>query len=181
MYIWCAIDIDEQVRKIRRAIEEICLKRNLKNPALTLPFHISLKISCEVKDQDFEAAVERIGSIFSGTDRFEVLPVGIEREGGIVWIRHQKNEQLCRLHDNFVELFSEEYGSKPHKFDLDFAYHTSLYVGEESLAKEIYETMVGKAIPERIIADSFIIGCSESGKAGEYRVIKKYNIQGETK
>ena len=180
MYIWCAVDLEDQLAEVRRTVEAVCADVGGENPALTLPLHISLKISCEVDDLRFEEAVRVISAHFSGIRPFEIATEGIERQGGILWIRHCESDELCDLHDWLVELFREEYGVMPHAFDLCFAYHSSLYVGDENKAIAIQERLSGMEIPDRLIADRFVIGCSESGKAGEYRVVlsSKFKMQG---
>lgn len=174
MFIWCAIDLDRQLGKIRKSAEEASNTLGVGNPALTLPLHISLKISCEIEDSRFDEAVKLISAHFSGIRPFEITPIGIERCGGVVWIRHEESEELSALHKWLVNLFKENYGVIPHQFDLEFAYHSSLYVGDEADAEQAYEMLKDEPIPCRLIADKFVIGCSESGRAGEYKVIKKY-------
>lgn len=176
MYIWCAIDIDEQVAKARQKVAWVCAEMGIENPTLTLPYHISLKISCEVADDRVREAKDRINAYFSAIRPFEIATEGIERQGGIVWIKHRESEELRAIHSWLVELFDRQYGVPPHEFDLSFAYHTSLYVGDEETARMIYDVVKGEPIPEELVADRFVIGCSESGKAGEYRVIKTYHI-----
>ena len=172
MYIWCAIDIDGQVAKARQKVAWVCAEMGIENPTLTLPYHISLKISCEVDDLRFEEAVRVISAHFSGIRPFKIATEDIERQGGILWIKHRESEELRAIHSWLVELFDRQYGVPPHAFDLSFAYHTSLYVGDEETARMIYDLVKDEPIPEGLVANRFVIGCSESGKAGEYRVIK---------
>ena len=172
MYIWCAIDLDNQLGEIRKHAEEASDALGVGNPALTLPLHISLKISCEIDDSRFDEAAGEISAHFSGINPFEIMPIGIEICGGVVWIRHRECRELTELHRWLVRLFEEKYSSKPHPFDLEFAYHSSLFVGDEEDARRAYEILKDASLPDRFTAREFVIGCSESGRAGEYRVIK---------
>ena len=43
MYIWIAIDVDDQVRELRSDAEKYVKEHLLTSSTLTLPFHISLK------------------------------------------------------------------------------------------------------------------------------------------
>lgn len=177
MYIWCAIDLDRQLLGLHSAAEKVSFEVGKGNPALTLPLHISLKISCEVEDRRFDEVVEEISAHFSGESPFEITPICVERCGGVVWIRHRETPELSSLHEWLVDLFRDKYGSVPHEFDLDFAYHSSLFVGEEGDAIRAYELLKSVKLPERLMADSFVIGCSESGKAGEYKVIRNSKFE----
>ena len=134
--------------------------------------HISLKISCQIKTKKLPQAVERLSRKLEEIKSFELTPECIEREGGVVWIRHRESEQLRELHQWVVDFFLGQYGVMPHKFDLEFAYHTSLFVGNEEEATRAFALLKDEPLPERLTAEKYVIGVSESGKAGEYRVIK---------
>ena len=174
MYIWTAIDLGRQVDGIRKRAEAVCSEMGVDNPALTLPSHISLKISCEIDDRYFDEAVERLSEKFEETLPFEIKRDDIEQNGGIVWIKHFPSDKLQALHNFLVEFF-RKYGCSDHIFDSDFAFHTSLYVGKADVAEKIYEEIKNTDIPDRLTVESFIIGCSETGLAGEYRVLKRIN------
>ena len=45
MYLWTAIDVDEPLEKLREKVAWAAQKAGIPNTALTLPLHISLKIS----------------------------------------------------------------------------------------------------------------------------------------
>ncbi len=172
MYIWCAIDLDRQLSELHSAAEKVSLEMGACNPALTLPLHISLKISCEVEDCRFDEAVDEISAFFSGESSFEITPICIERCGGVTWIRYRETPELSSLHEWLVALFRDKYGARPHEFDFEFAYHTSLFVGNEEEATRAFTLLKDEPLPQRLTADRYVIGVSESGKAGEYRVIK---------
>ena len=172
MYIWTAIDVDRQLLELRECAKKASLELGVSNPALTLPLHISLKISTEINDDCFDEAVEAINEYFLSLLPFEIEVTGIERCDGVVWVRHRENEFLSKIHLWLVDFFYQRYGVMPHEFDLDFAYHSSLFVGSEDEAKAAFELLKDRETPRKLIAEKFIIGCSESGKAGEYRVIK---------
>ena len=109
MYIWCAIDLSGQLKELRESTEAVCRQMEIYNPALTLPSHISLKISCEIDDSFFDEAVGRLCKKFQETHSFEIKPDGIERQGGIVWIKHHPSCDLYALHLWLVDFF-KEYG-----------------------------------------------------------------------
>ena len=64
MYIWFAIDVDEQVNILRKNAEVYVQDKGLYSPTLTLPFHISLKISFNVSDGIFQDILNDIRVFF---------------------------------------------------------------------------------------------------------------------
>ncbi|MBQ7326597.1 MAG: VanZ family protein [Clostridia bacterium] len=172
IFIWTAIDVSGQADGLTERAREVSERIAAENPALSLPMHISLKISCQIKTKKLPQAVERLSRKLEEIKSFELTPECIEREGGVVWIRHRESEQLRELHQWVVDFFLGQYGVMPHKFDLEFAYHTSLFVGNEEEATRAFALLKDEPLPERLTAEKYVIGVSESGKAGEYRVIK---------
>ncbi len=178
IYVWCAVDLNRQLKDQREAAEGVGEELGVSNPALTLPLHISLKISCRIGRSRVKKAVKTIGKRLSKSVHLEIKPLCIERCGGVVWIRHEESPQLKALHEWLVRLFKTRYGVTPHEFDLDFAYHSSLFVGDEVTSEAAYELLRDIPLPERLIADGFVIGISESGKAGEYKVVQSVRCRG---
>lgn len=172
VFIWTAIDVSGQADELTERAREVSERIDAENPALSLPMHISLKISCQIKTKNLPQAVEGLSRKLEETRSFNLTPECIEREGGVVWIRHRENERLRQLHQWVVDFFLDQYGVMPHKFDLEFAYHTSLFVGNEEEATRAFALLKDEPLPQRLTAEKYVIGVSESGKAGEYRVIK---------
>lgn len=173
-YLWVAIDIDRQLKELRNQVKLVADRLGSSNTALTLPLHISLRISFPVEDSVFEEAVRRIGGYYAGLSPFEVEVQGIERNGNIVWLKMKGNEQLDRIHADLVEIFQKEYGVPPHTYDRAFLYHATLWMGkDEAQAEEAYECLKQEKLPGRLVAEKFVIGCSETGRAGEFRVIQE--------
>ena len=64
MYIWVAIDVNEQVSKLRKVAENYMNEQGLSSTTFSLPFHISLKISFQIPDDKFEDAVSDIRDFY---------------------------------------------------------------------------------------------------------------------
>ena len=176
MYIWVAADVDGQLGTIREKIEKICSNGNMANSALTLPLHISLKISCEIEDALFLGAVDKISEYFSTLSPFTIRTGKAEINGNILWIKIADSDKLCRIHEDLDNLFESGYGIARHPFDREFIFHTTLFYGEGAGSGIVGEAIKNERLPEVLLIDKFIIGCSESGKAGEYRVIKEISV-----
>ena len=174
MYIWCALDLDRALCGIRRAAIEYNTRLRLSELAFTLPQHLSLAISFEVEDGAWREAVELIEHTAKDVPPPTLTPLGVERQGDIIWIAFEKSEPLGRLHSLILNDVKGELGIPPHTFDLDFRYHSTLFLGGDGAAlSEMAEHLSKIALPQSLIADGYLIGISESGRAGEYRVVRK--------
>ncbi len=175
MYLWTAIDVDEPLEKLREKVAWAAQKAGIPNTALTLPLHISLKISFPLDDSLFTAAVSRISEYYQTLSPFYVEVQEIGQNGTIVWIKMKENKELDKIHKDLMDIFLKEYGVQPHVYDLAFCYHSTLWMGaDEAKAKEVYADLQQEELPERLTAKKFVIGCSESGRAGEFRVIREF-------
>lgn len=176
MYVWTAIDVDEPLKKLKSKVAYVTEKAGVPNTALTLPLHISLRISFWLDDSLFWEAVNRISEYYQTLSAFHVRVQGIEQKGNIVWIKIEENKELDKIHKDLVGIFLKEYGVQPHAYDQAFLYHATLWMGEDAAkAEEAYSDLRQEELPDRLAAKKFVIGCSESGTAGEFRVIREFS------
>lgn len=177
MYIWVAIDVNEQVRELRENAENYMKQQGLSSTTFTLPFHISLKISFQIPNDKFEEAVSDIRDFYKSLKSFQIIVKGIEQAGPIVWITMQDNVKLDDIHKKLDEMLFEKYGVIQHAFDKDFRFHTSVLMihNEEQIIKA-FDAIKDTNIPEILRADRFIIGSSVEGRAGTYSVIEEIEL-----
>lgn len=178
MYIWVACDLSDPLGKVR----EDCLYLNrdigADEVAFTLPQHVSLKISFRIDDIFFESAVADIGEYFEKAEPFCLASPTLELSGNIIWLRFADEEPLVRMHRALDAMMLQKYGVPQHAFDKCFAFHSTLFIDNDSeKLGRVYNEIAKISLPEKIMVDSFIIGTSESGKAGEYRVIDNISIK----
>ena len=172
MYVWIACDLSSGLAEIRRKCIEYNRDLHLSELAFSLPQHMSLKISFEVEDAVLESVIDAVESYLSQQRAFSISAPVPEMIPGILWLRFSENANLKRLHDELDILLSSRFGVSRHEYDRCFKFHSTLFMdGSEGLF-EMYRRISSLAIPSELIIDSFIIGISESGKAGEYRVFK---------
>lgn len=177
MYIWVAIDVNEQVSKLREVAENYMNEQGLSSTTFTLPFHISLKISFQIPDDKFEDAVSDIREFYKSLKPFEIKTKGIERAGSIVWIAMQYSNELVDIHKELDEMMFKKYGVVQHDFDKDFQFHTSvLALNNEVDTLKAYDAIKDNDIPKTLRAESFIIGSSAEGLAGTYSVIEEVEL-----
>ena len=173
MYLWTAIDVDEQLAPVREEAKRIEKAVVFQESNITLPLHISLKISCPVPEERFEEALADLTGILEKAGTFAVRTKGIELHDTICWIGMEENPCLRTLHDRLDRLFLEKYRIPPHKYDLDFQFHATLFLDSDSKkVKEAFLLMKDTAVPKVLKAEKFLIGMSPEGKMGTYRVIR---------
>ena len=177
MYIWVAIDVNEQVSKLREIAENYMNEQGLSSTTFTLPFHISLKISFQIPNDKFEDVVSDIRDFYKSLKPFEVKTKAIEQAGSIVWIAMQDVDELADIHKKLDEMLFEKYGVVQHDFDKDFKFHTSvLALNDEVDLLKAYDAIKDTEIPKTLRAERFIIGSSVEGLAGTYSVIEEVEL-----
>ncbi len=177
MYLWVAIDVNEQVSELRENAENYIKEQELSSTTFSLPFHISLKISFQIPNDKFEDAVSDICDFYKSLKPFQIIVKGIEQAGSIVWITMQDSSELADIHKKLDEMLFEKYGVIQHDFDKDFKFHTSVLTlyNEEQIAKA-FNAIKDTHVPEILRAERFIIGSSVEGRAGTYNVIKEIEL-----
>ncbi len=176
MYLWTAIDVSEQLHPLRRDVERISRELDLDNGALTLPFHISLRISCPIDDALYEQAVDATEAYLSSLSPFIVRVKGVHRNGDIIWCVMESNPDLEDLHKRLIDFMSADFGVGTHPFDRMFLYHATLFIGAGEKTEAAFARIRSARTPETLTANRFVIGASESGKIGEYRVIRRISV-----
>lgn len=178
MHIWLAINLDDQLREIRARAEKIEQSIAPQNSAFTLPMHVSLKISFYVPGEDYAAVKSAILEYFKMVSPFDIETDGVEKENSIVWLRMKENKSLNRIHCDLDRLMAERFGIAPHPFDLGFKFHSTLFIDtDEEKSNSAYLALKDLAIPKILHANSLIIGSSETGKMGTYKVTDIMEIQ----
>lgn len=178
MYIWLAVNVDEQLKHLRCKAKEVTEKLQSQNSALTLPLHISLRISFKVDDAVFEKVVDRISSYFASITPFDIETKNIEKSRGIVWLKMAENGTLMKIHNDLVDLLQTGFGIPPHEFDRAYLFHVTFYMSEDaSNADAAYAYLKDEYFPNSLAANKLVIGSSQTGRAGEYQVIKTFELK----
>lgn len=173
MYIWFAVDINNSLKHLRKQAikisDSICFKEN----NYSLPFHISLKISCEINENDLSNIVSDVSKYYETLKPFKVNVDKIELNGSICWLKIKENKNLIKIHNYLDDLLFNKYGYKLHPFDLNFIYHTTLFLDSDlEKIKEAYSLIKDEKLLKTITCSKFIIGGSINGEIGTYSVYK---------
>ena len=130
--LWVGIGVDEQLQSIRNRIAELEKELGISNSNLTLPFHISLKMSFAVDRDKASEVINAIEAYYRTLKPFQISVYGIEYHETIAWIRMTENETLDRIHDDLNELLFDRFGIGLHEYDRDYLFHTTLFMDEDA-------------------------------------------------
>lgn len=175
MYVWIGIDVDSQLAEVKSKAQEIEREAGFPNSNFTLPLHVSLKISFPVESYLFDGVKADIISVFDESEQFCIKVRGVEFEGNICWIRMERCDALDSIHDKLNSVMLEKYGIPLHEYDLDYKYHTTLFMDSDfEKVSRAYGMLGNVNIPQMLSADKFVIGTSENGALGTYKVVYEY-------
>ena len=173
MHIWTGIDVDDQLRGLSLRRREIEREVGIISSVVTLPLHVSMKMSFPMADERAEAVIDSIDAFCRTLPPLEADVRDIENAGEIVWIRLIRNAALDDAHARLVDLLQTRFGVAPHPYDLDFLFHTTLFMdGDAEKISRAYEAVRGASLPPRLRLDSFVIGTSPEGVTGTYRIVR---------
>jgi 2'-5' RNA ligase len=171
MFVWVGIDVDSQLKEIKEITKVIENELIFKHSNFTLPLHISLKISFEINDEIFQNVIDDIIKIYTEIPPFEIRTKELSYENNISWILMEENPILIDLSNKINHLMLTKYDVPLHEYDLDYKFHTTLFMDENSeKVKQAYNKIQHIKLPVSLKAERFLIGLSESGKLGTYRV-----------
>lgn len=176
MLVLSAILIENQLKELREQALKIGQQMGVKCPLKVLPMHVSLKIGIEVDKENLDFCVDAICDIYSKTEPFSVEVEGLELSGGIVWLRFKENQKLTDLHAALVELGKKRFGSEPDGMDLDFKFHSTLFMDGEKDLSLAFEELSKVKLPQEITVRNFLIGTSDNGKPEGYSVYKHFSL-----
>ena len=174
MYIWVGINVDRQILSLKEKVRATENKLGFQNSNFTLPFHISLKISFLIDDCDFDHIIEDIRNIYKSTAPFEIEVKGIEWENNIAWIRMKENSDLTSLSQRINQMLLEKYRIPLHEYDLDFKFHTTLFMDDDREKVRIaFDEVKACPLPDKLIVNRLLIGGSPAGKLGTFNIIEE--------
>ncbi len=173
MFVWVGINVEEQLGNIRHAVDGVFEKTDISNVTCQLPLHISLKISFEIENSLFDSVLNDITAVYKKQKPFDIKVKGIEKHENIEWIRMYSNESIERLSTELNMMLREKYGIPLHEYDLDFIFHTTLFMDDDAKKITAAHALLGDvSLPEALVADTFVIGISDNGDNGTYRVYR---------
>ncbi len=177
MYVWLGANIDEQLMDFKKNIFGIAKQNNLTTQLEYHPAHISLIISFETKDINFENIVSNVCEYYNTLSNFDVEPSKIEIENDILWLRHEENSNLIKIHNDLCDLVSTNHKIKLHPFDFQFKYHTTLFLNANKIDNEIIDKIKKLEIPGKITINELFVGFSNDNKSENYKIFKSVKLR----
>lgn len=176
MYIWIGCKLPE---KFEQEIRSFCLARNqqvgLDTAAFSLPQHISLKISFETSRE--EEILEDLTQFASAQAPFSVRINGIEQMGNILWMTVEENINLQKLHKALDTRLKSRFEVPQHEFDICFQFHSTLFIdSDREKIAQMKALLTDYPFPQLLMVDALILGVSETGRPGTYRVVRKIGL-----
>jgi 2'-5' RNA ligase len=177
MFVWVGINVEEQLKETRMAVDGVFEKIAISNVTCQLPLHITLKIYFNIENELFESVLKDIESIYHTQKPFEIDIKGIEKHENIMWIRMYSNAEIEELATKLNLMLKEKYNIPLHEYDLDFIFHTTLFMDDDAEKINIAHNLLSDlALPKTLMANRFVIGTSETGENGTYRVYKTIEV-----
>jgi 2'-5' RNA ligase len=176
MFVWigCKLPWDFE-QEIRTRCLELNRGIGLDTAAFSLPQHISLKISFETKQP--EAVLEDLSAWLGEQTAFAVHVRNPEQAGNILWLPVAENPHLKRLHQQLDHRLEQEFNVPQHPFDKQFLFHSTLFIDEDAeKITAMLHLLADDPMERELLVDTFLLGLSETGKAGSYRVVRQIKV-----
>ena len=176
MYLWIGCKLPEDFQQeIRTHCRKLNEKIGLETIAFGLPQHISLKISFSTDHS--EEILADLESFLSGQPPFSVQVTGIQQLGSILWLCTAENDVLQRLHRELDDRLESRFGIAQHEFDKAFQFHSTLYLDADTeKIAQMHSALRDYPFARRLPIDTFLLGLSETGKPGTYRVVRQIDL-----
>lgn len=170
MYIWIGIETESQLKTIKEKAQKIENQIGFLHSNFTLPLHISLKMPFKI-DEDYTLLIDDLLKRFKDINPFDMQTNGIRFENIICWISIKRNNELDTLHDYINVFLNRKYNIPLHEYDTDYKYHTTLFSDkDESKVFRCYNLIAKEPIPDILKANTILIGVSESGNLGTFKI-----------
>ena len=176
MYLWIGCKLPESYqREIRAHCRILNETIGLDTVAFDLPQHISLKISFSTDRA--EEVLSDLEGYLSAQSPFTVQITGLQQLGSILWLCAAENETLKRLHRQLDDRLEHRFGVPRHEFDKAFQFHSTLFLDANTeKIIQMREALRDYPFARTLSVDAFLLGLSETGKPGSYRVVRQIKL-----
>ena len=176
MYIWTGCKLPEDFASfIRSRCVELNRDIGLSTVAFSLPQHISLKISFQ--SEDYNEILDYLEDYLSKQSPFSLCMQNPEQAGSILWMPVEENHRLRQLHEQLDAQLEQHFGVPQHQFDKYFLFHSTLFMDSDTdKIAQMCRMLEEYPIERELQVDTFLLGLSETGKPGTYRVVREIKV-----
>lgn len=176
MYLWIGCKLPEE---FAQRLRQQCLKRNetigLDTVAFTLPQHISLKISFPA--EHWTEIIDWLEQHLGRQQPFTVQLLPPQRRDSILWLPVVENAELQQLHRELDIHLEDRFGIQQHQFDKCFQFHSTLFMdADDGKLEQMLNALRPLPIACNLTVDTFLLGVSETGAPGSYRVLREISL-----
>lgn len=176
MYIWIGVKLPEEFETtIRSRCLPLGQELGLDLSGFTLPQHISLKISFQAESR-YEEILAFVEDLMGKEFAFYVNPETPRRQGNILWLPFHANGHLRHLHELLDAQLQSRFDIGQHPFDREFFFHSTLLMGEAAPLSRAEAALANLSLPEKLEIDTVLLGISETGESGTYRVVRQFPL-----
>ena len=176
MYIWtgCKLPADFE-QHIRNRCLELNRDIGLSTVAFSLPQHVSLKISFQSEKCD--EILDYLVNFLSKQTPFSLRIQNPEQAGSILWMPVEENLHLRQLHEQLDAQLEQRFGIPQHQFDKCFLFHSTLFMDSDTdKIAQMCRMLTESPTAQELQVDTFLLGLSETGKPGTYRVVREIKV-----
>lgn len=176
MYIGVGCKLPEAFEtEIRGRCLELNRDIGLDTAAFSLPQHVSLKIS--FRSGQYQDIIEFLTAFLASQKPVLLQIRSPEQAGNILWMPVAENRQLRSLHDQLDSQLESRFGIGQHAFDKCFLFHSTLFMDPDTQKiADMQDALAQYPIERELTADTFLLGLSETGKPGQYRIVRQIKV-----
>ena len=143
MFIWVGINVEEQLKETRMAVDGVFERIDISNVTCQLPLHISLKISFEIKNEVFDSVLNDIINIYNAQKPFEIKTCGADENLAYDVEKLLTGEQviiLKKAKDKYKKIFFKEIDIAPYIRDVSVKFEDGIVKINAKLSASINQT-----------------------------------------
>lgn len=172
MYVWIGLSLNDELQDFSNNIIQYSFKKNIKTPLNALPIHISLRISFDIQNELYRKIEDEILLFAKSLKPFNVSFKQIEKNNNIIWLRCEDNHILLESHNFLCEILKEKHNIPYHEFDNNFIFHSTLFMDDHDKINKEFSNVSGLKFPKNININKMLLGTSENGEPGTFKVKK---------
>lgn len=180
MYLLFAVDVEEQLSKIIKRLEDGIKKYRVKENFTDLPYRLMLKVPCEVEDKILEPIEEYFISYFAKQKVMKINTVELAKNESEIFIKLVPSIDLKQMHDFLSNELNKRYHIEFNGLDTEFSFVIELAKDTEFIKiNKLFEYLKEVELPTTIKLKHYFIAESETGYKGSYKIQNRVDLKDE--